>query len=139
MFNPNVKSWAGAIGLMQIMPETGTFFGINNLWDPEQNIAAGIRFLKFLDDYWKKSVADPDERMKFVLASYNVGLSHVIDAQKLTRKYGKKINKWDDNVEYYLKLKSNPKYYRDALSVAGYCPCDGPVWYVKQVLQRYEE
>ncbi len=56
MFNPNVKSWAGAIGLMQIMPETGTFFGINNLWDPEQNIAVGIRFLKFLDDYWKKTV-----------------------------------------------------------------------------------
>src|SRR5258707_8083768 len=81
MFNPRVKSWAGAIGLMQIMPETGTFFGINNLWDPEQNIAAGIRFLKFLDNYWKKTVADPDERMKFVLESYNVGLSHVIDAQ----------------------------------------------------------
>lgn len=139
MFNPNVKSWAGAIGLMQVMPETGDHFGISNLWSPDQNIAAGVRFLKFLDSYWEKTVPDKNERMKFVLASYNVGLSHVIDAQKLTKKYGKKTDQWYDNVEIYLKLKSDPKYYRDALSVAGYCRCDGPVWYVKQVLQRYEE
>jgi membrane-bound lytic murein transglycosylase F len=139
MFDPNVKSWAGAIGLMQIMPETGDLFGVSNLWNPQQNIAVGVRFLKFLDDYWKKTVPDDNERMKFVLASYNVGLNHVIDAQKLSKKYGKKTDVWDDNVEYYLKQKSDPKYYRDALSVAGYCRCDGPVWYVKQVLQRYEE
>jgi membrane-bound lytic murein transglycosylase F len=138
-FNPRVKSWVGAIGLMQVMPETGRYFGVRDLWNPEKNILVGVRFLKFLDDYWKKTVVDEDERKKFVLASYNVGLTHVIDAQKLTRKYGKKIDLWDDNVEYYLAQKSNPKYYRDALSAAGYCRCDGPVIYVKQVLQRYEE
>jgi len=138
-FNPNVKSWAGAIGLMQIMPETGAFFGINNLWDPQQNIDAGVRFLKFLDSFWKKTVPDQNERMKFVLASYNVGLNHVIDAQRLANKYGKKIDVWDGNVEYYLKQKSDPKYYRDQVSTAGYCRCDGPVWYVKQVLKLYEE
>jgi membrane-bound lytic murein transglycosylase F len=124
---------------MQVMPETGSLFGINNLWDPQQNIDAGVRFLKFLDSYWKKTVTDPNERMKFVLASYNVGLNHVIDAQRLANKYGKKIDVWDGAVEYYLKQKSDPKYYRDALSTAGYCRCDGPVWYVKQVLRLYEE
>jgi membrane-bound lytic murein transglycosylase F len=138
-FNPNVKSWAGAIGLMQIMPETGDFFGVSNLWNPDNNIDVGVRFLKFLDNYWQKTVTDPNERMKFVLASYNVGLSHVIDAQKLSNKYRKRIDVWEGNVEIYLKLKSDPKYYRDALAAAGYCRCDGPVWYVRQVLQRYEE
>ncbi len=138
-FNPNVKSWVGAIGLMQVMPETGDYFGVTNLWDPQQNISVGVRFLKFLDDYWKKTVPDNTERIKFVLASYNVGLTHVIDAQRLTKKYKRKINMWDDNVEFYLAQKSNPKYYRDALAAAGYCRCDGPVVYVKQVLQRYEE
>ena len=138
-FNPRVKSWAGAIGLMQVMPETGQYFGVRDLWNPEKNISVGVRFIKFLDDYWKNTVTDDDERRKFVLASYNVGLTHVIDAQKLTKKYGKKIDKWEDNVGYYLALKSNPKYYRDALSLAGYCRCDGPVIYVKQVLKRYEE
>jgi membrane-bound lytic murein transglycosylase F len=138
-FDPNVKSWAGAIGLMQLMPETGDYFGVHNLWDPQTNIKTGIRFLKFLDDYWVKTVTNPEERMKFVLASYNVGLSHVIDAQKLARKNGRNPAKWTDEVEYFLSQKSNPKYYRDAVVAAGYCRCDGPVRYVKEVLERYEE
>ncbi|MBS1950668.1 MAG: Transglycosylase, Slt family [Cytophagales bacterium] len=138
-FNPRVESWAGAIGLMQVMPETGQHFGITNLWDPNQNILVGVRFLKFLDDYWKKTVMDDRVRIKFILASYNVGLTHVIDAQKLAKKYGKKTDAWEDNVGFYLTQKSNPKYYRDAVVSAGYCRCDGPVIYVKQVLQRYEE
>jgi membrane-bound lytic murein transglycosylase F len=84
-------------------------------------------------------VPDPEERLKFVLASYNVGLSHVIDAQKLTRKYGKDPTIWEDNVEYYLSQKSNPKYYQDPVVVVGYCRCDGPINYVREVLERYEE
>src|SRR5207244_2640778 len=107
-FNPNVKSWAGAIGLMQVMPVTAQFFGIRNVWDPKQNIFASARFFKFLDDYWKKTVINDAERMKFVLASYNVGLSHVIDAQKLSRKYRHKVNVWDNEVEFFLQQKSNP-------------------------------
>lgn len=138
-FNPQVKSWAGAIGLMQIMPATGEYFGVSNLWDPDQNIKVGIKFLKFLDNHWAKTVPDPQERMKFVLASYNVGLSHVIDAQKLTRKYGKDPTIWAGNVEYFLLQKSDPKYFRDPVTVVGYCRCDGPVRYVKEVLQRYDE
>ena len=138
-FNPKVESWAGAIGLMQIMPETGEFLHVRNLWDPDQNINAGIRFLKFLDDYWAKTVVDPQERLKFVLASYNVGATHVIDAQKLARKNGRDTCKWEDNVEYFLLQKSNPKYYHDVVVAAGYCRCDGPVRYVKEILDRYEE
>ncbi len=138
-FNPRVESWAGAIGLMQIMPETGDFLHAGDLWDPHQNIKAGIRFLKFLDDYWAKTVSDPTERLKFVLASYNVGASHVIDAQKLARKNGRNASLWDDSVEYFLLQKSNPKYYHDKVVAAGYCRCDGPVRYVKEILDRYEE
>lgn len=138
-FNPNVESWAGAIGLMQVMPETGEFLHAGDLHDPNQNIKAGIRFLKFLDDHWAKTVSDPEERLKFVLASYNVGVSHVIDAQKLARKNGRNAAKWNDSVEYFLLQKSNPKYYRDAVVAAGYCRCDGPVRYVKEILDRYEE
>lgn len=138
-FNPTVESWAGAIGLMQIMPETGSYFGVQNLWDPGQNIKVGIRFLKFLDTHWAKTVEDPQERLKFILASYNVGLSHVKDAQKLAEKYGKDPAKWEGHVEYYLLKKSDPQYYRDPVVVVGYCRCVGPVSYVKEVLQRYDE
>lgn len=138
-FNPTVTSWAGAIGLMQVMPETGDYFGISNIRDPGNNIKAGVRFLKFLDDYWAKTVEDRQERLKFVLASYNVGLSHVIDSRNLANKYGKSPVKWEGNVESMMLQKSNPRYYQDPVAAAGYCRCDGPVLYVKQVLQRYEE
>jgi membrane-bound lytic murein transglycosylase F len=138
-FDPRVKSWAGAVGLMQVMPETAHFFGVNNIWDPKQNIFASARFFKFLDDYWKKTVPNDAERLKFVLASYNVGLSHVIDAQKLALKYKHQGNVWDNEVEFFLQQKSNPKYYRDVVAAAGYCRCDGPVYYVKKVLERFEE
>ncbi|MCU0419312.1 MAG: transporter substrate-binding domain-containing protein [Cyclobacteriaceae bacterium] len=137
-FDPNVKSWAGAIGLMQVMPETGKYFGVENLWNPEMNIRVGVRFLKFLDNQWSKSINNPEERIKFVLASYNVGLTHVLDARNLTRKYGQDPTLWAD-VESFLLKKSDPKYYRDPVAAAGYCRCTGPVEYVKEVLSRFEE
>ncbi|MBK8290916.1 MAG: transglycosylase SLT domain-containing protein [Flammeovirgaceae bacterium] len=138
-FDPQVKSWAGAIGLMQVMPATGDFFKVTNLLDPNQNIKVGVKFLKYLDTRWAKTVPDPEERIKFVLASYNAGLSHVTDAQKLTQKYGKDPTVWSDNVEYFLSKKSDPKYFRDPVVVVGYCRCIEPVKYVKEVLQRYDE
>ncbi len=136
-FKQNLTSWAGATGLMQLMPGTGKRFGAGNLHDPNQNIRAGVRFLKFLDNHWAKTINDKDERLRFVLASYNVGLSHVIDAKKLAKKYGADPTRWED-VEKYMLLKSNPKYYRDPVVAAGYCRCEGPVSYVREVLHRYE-
>jgi membrane-bound lytic murein transglycosylase F len=132
-------SWAGAKGLMQLMPATAKRFGARDLNDPEQNIHAGVNYLKYLDKYWMKSISDPNERLKFVLASYNAGLTHIIDARKLCRKYHKDPNKWDDNVEYFLLKKSEPKYYRDPVANAGYCKCEEPVNYVKDVLDRFEQ
>jgi membrane-bound lytic murein transglycosylase F len=133
------ESWAGARGLMQLMPETAKRFGANNPDDPAQNIKAGVNFLKYLDKYWSTDVQDPTERLKFVLASYNVGLSHIIDARKLTEKYKKNPLVWNDNVEYYLLKKSEAAYYRDPVAPAGYCKCEEPVNYVKNVLETFEE
>ncbi len=138
-FNPRAESWAGAIGLMQLMPGTGDQFDVDNLYSPAQNIKAGVLFLKHLDELWAKTITDPHERLKFMLASYNVGLSHVIDARNLARKYGADPTLWDDNVEFYLLQKSKPQFYRDPEVAAGYCRCEGPVNYVKAVLARYEE
>jgi membrane-bound lytic murein transglycosylase F len=137
-FNPNVRSWAGAVGLMQLMPAASKQFKLANAYDPQQNIQAGIRVLLYLDKLWAKTIADPNERLKFVLASYNVGVSHVIDARNLAAKYGKDPTKWDDNVETYLLLKTKKQYYRDPVATAGYCRCYGPVNYVKEVLGRFE-
>jgi membrane-bound lytic murein transglycosylase F len=125
--------------LMQLMPATAKRFGATNLDDPQQSIKAGVGYLKYLDKFWSGKVPDPAQRIKFVMASYNAGLSHIIDARKLTEKHGKNPVVWEDNVEYFLLKKSDPKYYRDPVVSAGFCKCEEPVNYVKDVLDRYEE
>ncbi len=137
-FVANDESWAGARGLMQLMPETAERFGAINPDDPRQSIRAGVNFLKSLDAHWLKSIGDQEERLKFVLASYNAGLSHIIDARKLAIKYKSDPTAWKE-VEYFLLQKSNPKFYRDPVVMAGYCKCEEPVNYVKSVLERFEE
>lgn len=138
-FLPKNESWAGARGLMQLMPRTANEFGAFDLDDPRQSIHAGVGYLKFLDNYWRNKITDPHERLKFILASYNVGLSHVIDARRLAEKYGRDPQVWFGNVEYYLSQKSEPAFYRDPIVTAGYCKCEEPINYVRDVLDRYEE
>jgi membrane-bound lytic murein transglycosylase F len=138
-FTTNNESWAGARGLMQLMPETAKRFGANDLNDPRQSLKAGVGYLKFLDNYWKPKVSNPNERLKFILSSYNAGLSHIIDAYKLAEKHGKDPTKWEDNVEQLLLKKSDPKYYQDSVVTVGYCKCEEPVNYVREILERYQQ
>jgi len=138
-FNPNTKSWAGAVGLMQLMPNTAKQFGITNLKNPELNIKGGFKYLAYLDNIWKETITDSTERIKFVLASYNVGPGHITDARNLTEKYEGNPNIWFDNVEVYLKLKSKPKYYNDEVVKRGYARGKETVKYVKEILERYEQ
>jgi len=138
-FIPTGESWAGARGLMQLMPQTAKHFGATNLNDPVQSMKAGVGYLRYLDKYWSKKVPDPGERLKFMLASYNAGLSHIIDAYRLAEKYGKDPKRWSGNVEVLLLSKSNPKYYRDPVVSVGYCKCEEPVNYIKEILHRYEQ
>ena len=137
-FNQNAKSWAGAVGLMQLLPSTGEMFGVSNLYNPETNIKAGFKFLVYLDSHWKDIVSDSLERIKFVLASYNIGLGHIEDAQRLSDKFGANPNIWFNNVEYYLLQKSKPKYYNDDVVRNGYSRGRETVTYVKEILDRYE-
>ncbi len=137
-FDPNVVSWAGAVGLMQMVPETGERFGAENLYDPEESLKAGVSYLIYLDDLWSKTVSDEEERRKFVLASYNVGLGHVVDARELTEVYGGNPVLWEDVSEYLLK-KSDPEYFNHEVVTSGYCRGQEPVNYVRQILSRYEK
>jgi membrane-bound lytic murein transglycosylase F len=138
-FNPEVRSWAGAFGLMQLMPATAERFGITSQSSPVENIRGGTKFLAWLDKQLKPQVSDSLERIKFVLASYNVGLGHVLDAMRLAEKHEKDPHVWEDNVDYYLLHKSNPKYYRDPVVRYGYCRGSEPYKYVSEVFDRYQE
>ncbi|MEF8984720.1 MAG: transporter substrate-binding domain-containing protein [Bacteroidales bacterium] len=137
-FNPTARSWAGAYGLMQLMPSVIGRFDVNNKSLPEQNIRGGVNFLEWLEEQVKKQgIKDEEELIKFVLASYNVGLGHVLDARRLTEKYNGSPDKWENVKEYILK-KSNPEYYNDEVVYYGYCRGIETYNYVDQILDRYE-
>lgn len=136
-FNPSSKSWAGAVGLMQLLPGTARSFGVSNLLDPEENIKAGTSYLDYLADYWEQ-IQDSLMRQKFILASYNAGPGHVLDARNLAQKYDKNPDVWEDNVEYYLLMKSHPEYYNDEIVKYGYCRGEEPSRYVREITERYQ-
>jgi len=136
-FNADADSWAGAYGLMQLMPSTARSLGIENYKNPKQNIKGGVLLLNWLNDQFVESIPDSTERIKFVLASYNIGLGHVKDAQRLAKKYGKNSHVWDDNVDFFLQNKSVEKYYKDPVVRWGYCRGKEAYEYVNKVLTNY--
>ncbi len=72
------------------------------------------------------------------MASYNIGPGHIIDAMELAKKYFKDPSIWKDNVETFLILKANPKYYRDPVVKNGCCRGDDVCQFVNEILERYQ-
>jgi membrane-bound lytic murein transglycosylase F len=136
-FKPAAKSWAGATGLLQLMPATGQEFGVRNARDPEDNVRGAVKFLIWLTEHWSNRIEDKVERLKFILASYNCGAGHVEDAQRLAKKYGSNTKVWDD-VAYWLLQKSKVQYSEDPVVKYGFCRGIEPVTYVSLILERYE-
>ena len=137
-FKPDVQSRAGAYGLMQVMPLTAKKLGINIKASPVSNIKAGTMYIDWLQSVYEPLIADEKERMKFVLASYNAGPGHILDAMKLAEKNGKDPHKWDYNVEVWMLKKSDPVYYNDIVVKSGYFRGTESVNFVAEVLERYE-
>ena len=137
-FNPSLVSWAGAEGLMGIMPNTAKALGVtpHELKNPDTGIRTGVDCLRRFRQGFSK-ITDPEEKIKFTLASYNAGIGHIYDAQRLAEKYGKNPFVWDNNVAEYIRLKSDPDYYNDPVCKHGYLRGSETFNYVSEVLQRY--
>lgn len=134
-FKLDLESEKGAFGLMQLMPVVMEKYGIDYESSPEEQIEAGGKLLAYLGDCFENKVADSTERIKFVLASYNAGLGHVYDAQRLAAKYGADPEVWDNSVDYYILNKS--KYYNDTCCRAGYLRGGETYRFVEEVLDRF--
>ncbi len=137
-FYPQAKSWAGAYGLMQLMPHNAEKYGIDSTSSPQDQISAGVKFIKLLDKQFEEKIPDKAERTKFVLASYNAGIAHVYDARRLAEKYNKNPDIWTDNVDYYLLNKSKPEFYTDSVVRYGYCRGKEPFNFVNDIMERYD-
>lgn len=137
-FDPNARSWAGACGLMQIMPGTASHLGLSmeQIHEPEANIAAAARYISELN----ASFGDvpSSERTYFILAAYNGGGYHVRDAMALTRKNGRNPYRWAD-VSHFLLLLRDPQYYNDPVVKNGYMRSNETFDYVERIRIRYAQ
>jgi len=136
-FDTTALSYAGAQGLLQLMPVTVERFGVTNPNDPIESLKGGVKYLQYLDKFWMERVPETNERIKFILASYTIGQGHVEDAWRLTLKYRKNTQSWQE-VSNFLSLKSDPKYYRDAVVKSGYAKGHIAVKYVRDVLALFQ-
>jgi len=132
-FNPNSKSWAGAVGLMQVLPRFSEVSDKEKLYDVRTNIREGIRIIKkHLRHY---SYMDSTDKWSFALAAYNAGPGHIADARRLAIDQNKNPNKWENAADALLKLMHR-KYYKDARY--GFCRGIETVRYVQEIKNRYK-
>ncbi len=136
-FDPQARSWAGACGLMQIMPSTADHLGLarGDMFNPEKNIAAAARYLGELERNFS-DIRERSERTKFVLAAYNGGHFHIRDAMALAKKNGKNAHRWHD-VEAYVLGLSQAQYYNDPVVKYGYMRGSETVDYVRKIHERW--
>lgn len=131
-FNPQAKSWAGAVGLMQIIPRYSQVSDPKLLYNTEVNIREGVRILsEHLDHY---SYLDKSNQWAFALGAYNAGPGHIADARRLAIDANKNPNKWENTKEALLKLMQR-KYYKNARY--GFCRGIETVRYVQEIKNRY--
>ena len=135
-FETDAGSWAGAEGLMQLMPETAEALGVENRQDPKENLEGATKYLK---DIWNnfEEIQDSVQRIKFSLASYNCGYYHVEDARKLAEQEGLDKNVWDDNVDEMILDLTYPETYNRPVVKYGYVRGIEPYTYVDQIFERY--
>ena len=139
-FDTTAVSWAGARGLMQLMPVTAQKMGIPKGKEhyAEESVRAAVKYLEYTVNQFK-AIPDSQERIKFVLAAYNAGAGHITDAMALAEKYGKNKYKWDHNVEEFILLKDKEEYYNDPVCKYGYFRGEETYRFVKDILIREAE
>jgi membrane-bound lytic murein transglycosylase F len=138
-FDTTVVSSMGAQGIMQIMPNTAKGLGLDPGDAVSEHIRAGAEYLARLDMMWKRAVPERDQRLRFVLASYNAGPGHIIDAQRLAESMGLDPSRWEHNVERAVLLKAKPRYFMLPGMKNGYCTGSQVFHYVRDVMSMYRQ
>jgi len=132
-FNPRARSYTGVRGLMQLTLVTAREMGIKSRLNPEQSIKGGVKYLDKI--YQRFDDISSEDRMKFTLASYNIGYGHIRDAQFLAEEQDLDKNKWRTMIEV-LPLLRYRKHYKKTRY--GYARGTEPVRYVERIMSYYE-
>ena len=139
-FEPDAVSRFGATGLMQVMPSSAAAVGVEpeSLTNPESNIKAAAKIIERIDRSLRDKVDDPEERLKFVLASYNSGLGHIYDSMSIAEKNGLDPKKWWGNTGVAILMKSRPEYFNDPIVKHGYFRGRETADFVDKVMSIYQ-
>ncbi len=134
-FDPDTVSFAGARGLMQVMPRTAEELGVDpaELAVPEVGIDAGVRYLAWVRERFPD--LPPGEQLWFALAAYNAGPGHVRDGRRLARQLGLDGSLWFGHVEEAMNRLSDPEYASRA--AYGYVRGSEVTRYVRDIRDRY--
>ncbi len=128
-WNPRSKSPTGVRGIMMLTLKTARELKIYNRLDPVQSIIGGACYLAKIRKRLPKSIKEPN-REWFMLAAYNVGFGHLMDARELAKRFGKNPDNWQD-IAHVFPLLSRKKYYRHLKH--GYARGWEPVIYVQRI------
>ena len=133
-WDPSAISPTGVRGIMMLTHPTAKQMGIKDRLSIEGSIEGGSKYLARMLQRINEEVTSPD-REWMALAAYNVGFSHLKDAQKITRQRGKDSNKWSD-VKHSLPLLAQRKWYKNTKH--GYARGYEPVQYVENIRSYYD-
>lgn len=128
-WNPRARSFTGVRGLMMLTLSTAKYLGVKNRLDPKQSVDGGARHLKRMIETVSDGV-EGENRIKYALAAYNIGMGHIKDAQDLAKRFGLDKNIWRD-LKSVLPLLSQKRYYRTLKY--GYARGSEPVRYVESI------
>ena len=141
-FIEDLKSSQGAMGIMQIRPVVARHFNVpvESINDTETNVRLAGMLLSELDTMLRIPASTPvEDRLSIILASYNAGIGHVLDARRLARSEGADPNSWE-TVRYYLDLKADPTYYELDIVQSGRFTGSGQTTsYVNEVMRKYRQ
>ena len=141
-FIENLESSQGAKGIMQIRPVVARHFNVpvESINDTETNVRLAGMLLSELDTMLRIPNSTPaEDRLSIILASYNAGIGHVLDARRLARSEGANPNSWE-TIRHYLDLKADPAYYELDIVKSGRFTGSGQTTsYVNEVMRKYRQ
>ena len=130
-------SFRGAQGLMQVMPSTARHYDIDNLLDPEQNIIAGTKHLRRLQNMFRKEGLTGEELIKFTLAAYNAGEGRVIDCRNLAASRNMDNTVWDEVVQIIPLMREDSILHEESVRLGKFQGHE-TIAYVEQIFSHYE-
>jgi len=99
-FDPDARSRIGAQGLMQLLPSTARDMGIDDISTPENNVHAGVKYLRWvMDRYFAGEDITEEDRVRFALAAYNAGPANIRRSRSTATQLGYDPDRWFNHTE----------------------------------------